>query len=114
MFHLFQIHPFALTINLVSHFFQYSLTSSLIQIVIYLNIDFYICLKFLIFTLNVTKNFALLQTSLPLFHGVLLKIYIHLSCLRGLHSPNYTKSEIPQIIDAPQKDCFRIFDYIYL
>ena len=73
------------------------------------------CLKFLIFTLNVTKNFVvLLQTSLTLFHCVLLEIYSHLSCLRGLGSPNYTKSEIPQIIDAPQKQCFRIFKYISL
>jgi hypothetical protein len=39
MFHLFEIHPFALTVNLISHFFQYSLTSSLIQNAIYLNID---------------------------------------------------------------------------
>ena len=44
----FEINAFALTINFIWHFFEYSLTSFLIHSAIYLNVDLSYLFTFLI------------------------------------------------------------------
>jgi len=76
----FQINAFDLTINFIGHFYEYSLSLFLIQSVIYPNIDPPYLFTEHFFTFNTINNFVvLLQTSLTLFHCVLLEIHSHSS-----------------------------------
>jgi len=55
--------------------------------------------------LYIIKNFVvLLQTTLTLFHCVLLEIYSHPSLFARVDSPYCTKSENPRIIDGHPKE----------
>jgi hypothetical protein len=99
----FEVNVFALIINFIWHFFEYSLTSFLIQSAIYLNVDLSYLFTVSYFFVFSIKTILLFYYKLVLhyFNVYYLKFTAIPPFMRELGFPYYTKSENPRIIDSP-------------